>query len=373
MFSLLKKHKFIEENISISSGNQPDQDNNKNKNKIAIMRKDNKGGLIIDLSSKKKEKLEEDDNSQQILSDDNNFKIKAKSERLRPFFNSKRALEKYTARMKERTMRLEIEKINKETERFKKEYEEKNSYNYLFDNNPQFQRMLKKIQIQLSLILLIAIIIFILNSILYFNVTKKKSGLTLVNAILSLVEIILFFILFIFLKIRLLNDPYLSKAFRLFILIEFSLHFATFILNILLLFLIYGSLHKVSTGKIVIIYIYFILIILLTIFSFKFCYILFLESFLILLNKKTEYAILMIREQNNNPNGSNNNNNLNNLNLSISKNDSSIGLETESNLIIGNENKIKNKKDDEKYRNYHYFNRFHYSVTSDRKEPNYFK
>lgn len=372
MFPFLKKHKFIEENISISSGKQPDQDKNKNKNKIPIIRKD-KGGLIIDLASKKNEKMEEDDKSQQVLNYDNDLKIKAKSERLRPFFKSKRALEKYTERMKERTMRLEIEKINKETERFKKEYEEKNSYNYLFDNNPQFQKMLKKIQIQLSLILLISIIIFILNASLYFSLTKKKYGLTLVNSILSLGEIFLFFILFIFLKIRLLNDPYLSKAFRLFILIEFSLHIATFVLNILISILIYGNLHKISTGKIVVIYIFFAFIFLLTIFSFKFCYILFLESFLILLNKKTEYAILMIREQNNNPNSTNNNNNLNILNLSISKNDSSIGLETESNLIDGKENIINNKKDDEKYRNYHYFNRFHYSVTSDRKEPNYFK
>ena len=37
-------------------------------------------------------------------------------------------------RIKERTMRLELEKINKETERYTKEYEEKISFKYLFDN-----------------------------------------------------------------------------------------------------------------------------------------------------------------------------------------------------------------------------------------------
>ena len=40
---------------------------------------------------------------------------------------SPKAYERYNQRMKERTMRLEIEKISRETERFKKEYEEKNN------------------------------------------------------------------------------------------------------------------------------------------------------------------------------------------------------------------------------------------------------
>ena len=366
MFPSIKKRPFIEENVSISSGNKPEQEKNKNKNKIPIIRK-NENDIIIDLSRKNNEKLDEDDISGQVLRDDNNIKIKAKSERLKPFFKSKKALEKYTERMKERTMRLEIEKINQETERFKKEYEEKNSYNHIFDNNPQFQKMLKGIRLQLLLIVIIALITLLLNLILYFNCTKKKVGLCFANAILSIGEIFLFFILFIFLRMKLLNDPYLSKAFRLFILIEFSFHFAIFILNLLIPFFIYRYLRKVSAGKIVLIYLIIILIIALTVFSFKFCYILFLESFQILLNKKTEYAILMIKEQNNSTN------NNNNLNLSLTKNESALELHTESNLITSNENKVRNIKDDEKYRNYHYFNSFHYSVTSDRKEPNYFK
>ena len=77
----------------------------------------------------------------------------------------------------------------------------------------------------------------------------------------------------------------------------------------------------------------------------------------------------MIREKNNTTNNDNNT-----LNLSLAKNESTFALtQTEMNLISDNENKIRNKKDDEKYRNYHYFNRFHYSVTSGRKEPTYFK
>ena len=92
-----------------------------------------------------------------------------------------------------------------------------------------------------------------------------------------------------------------------------------------------------------------------------------MESVLILFNKKTEYAILMVNEQNNN--------NINKDHLSISyQNYSTAEInKTESNLISESENKIKNSKDDERYRNYNYFNRFHYSVTSGRKEPKYFK
>ena len=48
MLSSIKKHPFIEENISISSGNKPNQ---KNQNKIPIIRKDKeKNDIIIDLS-----------------------------------------------------------------------------------------------------------------------------------------------------------------------------------------------------------------------------------------------------------------------------------------------------------------------------------
>ena len=81
-----------------------------------------------------------------------------------------------------------------------------------------------------------------------------------------------------------------------------------------------------------------------------------------LLNKKTEYGILIINDSNN----------INiNDNQNLSK--SNVELTTESNLIFENEKKYKKNRDDEKYKNFHYFNRFHSSVTSDRKEPNYLK
>jgi hypothetical protein len=366
MLSSIKPHQFIEENISISSGNKTNIEE-KNPKKIPIIRRSKeKNDIIIDLSSKNSSKKEEDENSAeysaQILREEKEIKYKAKTTR-QPVFKTKKEYERFTERLKERTMRLELEKINKETERFNKEYEEKNSFKYLFDN-PQFQKMLKMVQKQLLLIFIIAVFILILNSTIYFNLTKKKFWLSLVNMALTITSIAIFLVLIISINMGLLNDPDLSKAIRLFILFEFFLQIVSFIFNIIIPFLLYDYLYKLSKLKIGIVYLLFILIFLLNIFSFKFCYMLFLESFLILLNKKTEYAILMINDQNNN--------NVYNMNINLST--SNIGLtQTESSLITDNERKSRISKDDEKYRNYHYYNRFHYNVTSDRKEPNYFK
>ena len=375
MISSIKPHPFIEENISISNGIKSNQEN-KNTNKTPIIRQNKeKNDIIIDLSQKNKPKKEDDekstnssDFSSQMLKQENKVKYKAKTERKNPKFRSKKEYERYTERIKERTMRLELEKISKETERFAKEYEERNSYKYIFDNNPQFQKLLKSVQNQLILIFIISIFVFIMNSIVYFNLTHKKFGISLANMALAVSDIAIIIVLIISLKIGLLNDPNLSKAIRLFILIEFILQMATCVINILIMFLINDYLKKVSYFGKIIIYILFSLIILLTIFSFKYCFTLFFESLLILLNKKTEYAILMINEK------SNKSNNIN-LDLSISNNISTLGLnQTESNLITENEKQIKTDKNenDEKYRNYNYFNRFHYSVTSARKEPVYF-
>lgn len=373
MLSSIKPHPFIEENITISNGIKSNQENT---NKIPIIRQNKeKNDIIIDLSQKNRPKKEDDekstnssDFSSQMLKQENKVKYKAKTERKNPKFRSKKEYERYTERIKERTMRLELEKISKETERFAKEYEERNSYKYIFDNNPQFQKLIKSVQNQLILIFIISIFVFIMNSIVYFNLTHKKFGISLANMALAVSDIAIIIVLIISLKIGLLNDPNLSKAIRLFILIEFILQMATCVINILIMFLINDYLKKVSYFGKIIIYILFSLIILLTIFSFKYCFTLFFESLLILLNKKTEYAILMINEKGNKSNNIN-------LDLSISNNISTLGLnQTESNFITENEKQIKTDKNenDEKYRNYNYFNRFHYSVTSARKEPVYF-
>ena len=124
---------------------------------------------------------------------------------------------------------------------------------------------------------------------------------------LSISEIAIFLVLMISLKIGLLNDPDLSKAIRIFIIIEFFLQIFLLILNIITPFLINKYIHKLSTNIKIIVYFIFVFTTLLSIFLFKFSYILFFESFLILFNKKTEYAILMIKERNNNANNLNSN------------------------------------------------------------------
>lgn len=373
----MKNHPFIEENINISPGNKTIKAQNKVQ-KIPLIRKNpnDKNDVIIDLSSNKKGKKEEDENSTNsaefsgnILKEEKNQKKIWKTTREKsPMVLSPKAYERYNQRMKERTMRLEIEKISRETERFKKEYEEKNSYKRIFDNNPQFQKMLKSIEIQLFIIFIISIVLFIFNAIIFFKISRKKFGLSLTNLILSMGEIAIFFILMISLKLGLLNDPDLSKAFRLFVLIEFLMQITSAIINIVIGILIHEYIYKMDKIKVIFIYIIIAAIELLYLFMFKFCFILFFESSLILLNKKTEYSILMINDANLKSNDFSINEH-----LSTSNNLSSVKLtQTENNFINDTEQKYKMQKDDEKYRNYNYFNRFHYSVTSARNEPKYF-
>ena len=373
----MKNHPFIEENINISPGNKTIKAQNKVQ-KIPLIRKNpnDKNDVIIDLSSNKKGKKEEDENSTNsaefsgnILKEEKNQKKIWKTTREKsPMVLSPKAYERYNQRMKERTMRLEIEKISRETERFKKEYEEKNSYKRIFDNNPQFQKMLKSIEIQLFIIFIISIVLFIFNAIIFFKISRKKFGLSLTNLILSMGEIAIFFIFIISLKLGLLNDPDLSKAFRLFVLIEFLMQITSAIINIVIGILIHEYIYKMDKIKVIFIYIIIAAIELLYLFMFKFCFILFFESSLILLNKKTEYSILMINDANLKSNDFSINEH-----LSTSNNLSSVKLtQTENNFINDTEQKYKMQKDDEKYRNYNYFNRFHYSVTSARNEPKYF-
>ena len=373
----MKNHPFIEENINISPGNKTIKAQNKVQ-KIPLIRKNpnDKNDVIIDLSSNKKGKKEEDENSTNsaefsgnILKEEKNQKKIWKTTREKsPMVLSPKAYERYNQRMKERTMRLEIEKISRETERFKKEYEEKNSYKRIFDNNPQFQKMLKSIEIQLFIIFIISIVLFIFNAIIFFKISRKKFGLSLTNLILSMGEIAIFFILIISLKLGLLNDPDLSKAFRLFVLIEFLMQITSAIINIVIGILIHEYIYKMDKIKVIFIYIIIAAIELLYLFMFKFCFILFFESSLILLNKKTEYSILMINDANLKSNDFSINEH-----LSTSNNLSSVKLtQTENNFINDTEQKYKMQKEDEKYRNYNYFNRFHYSVTSARNEPKYF-
>jgi hypothetical protein len=379
MSTKIKSHPFVEENISISNDKKAKKD--KDKNPPLIRKSDSdKNDIIIELSHKKQEEDEKSSNSAEFSGQlfnahkqkEKEFEeAKAKTFRSFPIKLSKKGYENYTQRLKEKTMRKELEKIQKETERIKKIYEEKNSFLHLFDNNPQFQKMLKMVEKQLRFILFQGILIFIFGCLIYFKVSNRKSGLALGSMSISISEIAFIIILFISLKIGLLNDPELSKAFRVFVIIECLMIISSFIINILIPFFIIKRLKKLDNYTIkLLVYILFLLMMISFIITFKQCYNLFVESIYILLNKKTEYSILMVNEKNNN------NETNTSTNLTASNSMSTDAINNSSVGIFGDNQSRNNNlitKEEEQYRNYKNFSTFHYSVTSDRKDNKYFK
>ncbi len=108
----------------------------------------------------------------------------------------------------------------------------------------------------------------------------------------------------------------------------------------------------------------FILMIFMFIFILKSCLNLFIESLLILFGKKTEYSILIINEVNNK-------NDLNfNTNLSMSNNLTTEALNNSNTnfLNINNNKNLEKNKEEEQYKTYNYYNKFHCSVTSSRNK-----
>ena len=93
----------------------------------------------------------------------------------------------------------------------------------------------------------------------------------------------------------------------------------------------------------------------------KICWNLFLESVLILFGKKTEYSILISKEQNLKSNEINFN-----TNLSLTNNMTNENL-VNSVSLFNNEDKVEKDKEEEQYKAFDYFTNFHYSVTSARK------
>ena len=151
-------------------------------------------------------------------------------------------------KLKEKTMRIEIDKRSNETERLKNKYEERNSHLHSFDNNPQYQKMLKRVSFQLFLIFIGGIIYFFYSLIIYLN-TNKKETLALFGMCLSISAFAFVVILFIALNIGLLNDPNLSRTFRLFIIIETTIFFYNFVFNIILAFMSKKYLRKIKHFK----------------------------------------------------------------------------------------------------------------------------
>ena len=378
MSSNIKSQKLVEENDSIKpekieNKEKKDKEKIKDKNLPLIRQSDtDKKDIIIELSHHhKNDEDEKSNNSAQFSGQDlkTEKKIEKNEEipKVKPIVLSQKAYDKYTQRLKERTMRLEIEKIDKETERMKQRYEERNSYFHFFNNNPQFQKMINIVQKQLLLNFVLALYVCLFNGLIYFYITRRKEGIALASFILAVADIAIFLILFISLKLGLLNDPDLSKAFRLFVIFEFLTLIASLVLNIILPFLIQSHFEKISDQKVrIIIYILYAIMGLLFFITFKFSFTLYFESILILLNKKTEYSILIINEQNS-PSV--------NMNISLSNNISTDNLNSTTTGMFNDpqkENNTKHKvpmtKEDEQYRNFNYFNKFHYSVTSARND-----
>ena len=375
MSSNIKSQKLVEENDSIKPEKKEniekkDKGKIKDKNLPLIRQSDtDKKDIIIELSHHHKNDEDEKSNnsaefSGQDLKTEKKIEKNEEVPKVKPIVLSQKAYDKYTQRLKERTMRLEIEKIDKETERMKQKYEERNSYFHFFNNNPQFQKMINIVQKQLLLNFVLALYICLFNGLIYFYITRRKEGIALASFILAVAIIAIFIILFISLKLGLLNDPDLSKAFRLFVIFEFLTLIASLVLNIILPFLIQEKLSDQIVR--IIIYILFAIMALLFFITFKFSFSLYFESILILLNKKTEYSILIINEQNS-PSV--------HMNLSLSNNVSSDNLNSTTTGMFNdpqkennNKNKVPMTKEDERYRNFNYFNRFHYSVTSARND-----
>ena len=280
-----------------------------------------------------------------------------------PISLNKKQLEKYNEKLKEKTMRMEIDKRYTETERLKNKYEEKNSHLHTFDNNPQFQQMLRRVCKQLMLLFLLGIFYLFYNAIIYFNLSNKKEGLALIGSCLSISTIAFCVILLISLNIGLLNDPNLSKTFRLFILFEFMVLITTFVFNIILSILCNKYLKKKKQFKNkIVIYLIIASMILFTLLIIKSCLNLFIESILILFGKKTEYSILIINEQSLKKNEMNFN-----TNLSLTDNNVTNEALTNSTSLFNNEEEKEKDKEEEQYKAFNYYNKFHYSVTSARK------
>ena len=326
----------------------------------------NKKDIIISLTKNKKEEDDTSTNSANYsgaeLKESQNSDIINHSIPFSFKNISKKNLERYQEKIKEHTMRMEIDKRYNETESLRKKYEEKKSNLHTFDNNPQYKKMLKRVTKQLALILLGGIIYLIYNLNIYFITSNSKESSALFGICLSIIQIAFCIILFISLNFGLLNDPNLSKTFRLFIIIENFIIFSTFIFNIIIAFLSKKYIYKIKRFKNKFaFYFIFLLMILLSIAIFKFCWNLFLESILILLGKKTEYSILIFKEQNLKSNEINFN-----TNLSLTNNMTNENL-VNSVSLFNNEDKEEKDKEEEQYKAFNYFNNFHYSVTSARK------
>jgi hypothetical protein len=266
--------------------------------------------------------------------------------------------------MKEKAMKMEIDRIYNETERLNQEYEEKRTNLHLFINNPQFKKVIDAVKVKLLFFLLIEIIFIAYSVVIYLKLVEDNNGIGLASLCLSITLIAMTIILMAFLKIGILNDPHLSKAFRFFVVIQFLVLISSFCISIFSGFAFIYNMENIyiidyTMNYKIILYLLFLIVLVAFIARVAIGFNLFFESVLILIGKKTEYSVLILREEK-----SNKDNNYSNLSTSISNDELN-----KSNLNLVNENNGKKKLNEEdiNYMAYNYFNKFHYSVSSDRK------
>ena len=268
----------------------------------------------------------------------------------------KKDKEKYEQKLKENTMRNELDKISNETERLKQEYEEKSSKYYLFEN-PQFKKFIKNVEMQLLFLLGLSVLLSVLSiALIISNSAKEIGGFSIACLIITIMLVANNLILIACVKMGLLNDTYLSKAFRMFVIMESLLLITSLCFNITSLFLNKKISHKFWIFSLL------ILIMLDLIFVVKKCLNLFVESCLILLGKKTEYSVLISKENQGNSRTNTS------LNFSLDK--------TTNDLLDEGINKNIEEEKENNFKVYNFFNKFHYSVSSDRKNDydfNHFK
>ena len=268
----------------------------------------------------------------------------------------KKDKEKYEQKLKENTMRNELDKISNETERLKQEYEEKSSKYYLFEN-PQFKKFIKNVEMQLLFLLGLSGLLSIFSiALIASNSAKEIGGFSIACLIITIMLVANNLILIACVKMGLLNDTYLSKAFRMFVIMESLLLITSLCFNITSLFLNKKISHKFWIFSLL------ILIMLDLIFVVKKCLNLFVESCLIVLGKKTEYSVLISKENQGNSRTNTS------LNFSLDK--------TTNDLLDEGINKNIEEEKDNNFKVYNFFNKFHYSVSSDRKNDynfNHFK
>jgi hypothetical protein len=174
---------------------------------------------------------------------------------------SKKENEKIQQIIKEHTMRNEVDKIYHETERLKQEYEEKNSNYYLF-SNPQFNKFIKKVEMQLYFLLSLVILLGIFSLLMLYNTNKSFEDFSISCLVISVLSFSNIIHLIACVKIGLLNDKDLSKAFRFFVFLESILLIISFCFNCASLFMINSKNIKKNNSLKFLIVMFFLLIIL---------------------------------------------------------------------------------------------------------------